>query len=203
MGTFHALLNCVVHVVMYTYYGLTAMGPNYQKYLWWKKYLTTIQLVRPELLLCFCSAVPLKAPVLTASPVSVAPPRYSLLWWPATSPSISSFQIAPTSSPSSSTSSACTAWFSCSFSSTSGTTPTPREKGCPRCCRRRRGRTTATVSWMGMPVRRKMSDAGLWRWRKQTTWVWRSASSGLDELYSLDCFLLFYSLKWQQAILKL
>lgn len=46
MGTFHALLNCVVHVVMYTYYGLTAMGPNYQKYLWWKKYLTTIQLIQ-------------------------------------------------------------------------------------------------------------------------------------------------------------
>lgn len=45
MGTFHALLNCVVHVIMYTYYGLSAMGPNYQKYLWWKKYLTTIQLV--------------------------------------------------------------------------------------------------------------------------------------------------------------
>lgn len=44
-GTFHALLNCVVHVIMYTYYGLTALGPNYQKYLWWKKYLTTIQLV--------------------------------------------------------------------------------------------------------------------------------------------------------------
>ncbi|TNN47099.1 Elongation of very long chain fatty acids protein 7 [Liparis tanakae] len=36
MGTFHALLNCIVHVVMYTYYGLTALGPKYQKYLWWK-----------------------------------------------------------------------------------------------------------------------------------------------------------------------
>ncbi|XP_056889567.1 elongation of very long chain fatty acids protein 7a isoform X2 [Takifugu flavidus] len=46
MGTFHALLNCVVHVIMYTYYGLSAMGPNYQKYLWWKKYLTTIQLIQ-------------------------------------------------------------------------------------------------------------------------------------------------------------
>uniref|UniRef100_A0A3Q2UK41 Elongation of very long chain fatty acids protein n=1 Tax=Fundulus heteroclitus TaxID=8078 RepID=A0A3Q2UK41_FUNHE len=46
LGTFHALLNCVVHVIMYTYYGLTAMGPNYQKYLWWKKYLTTIQLIQ-------------------------------------------------------------------------------------------------------------------------------------------------------------
>lgn len=45
LGTFHALLNCCVHVVMYTYYALSAMGPAYQKYLWWKKYMTTIQLV--------------------------------------------------------------------------------------------------------------------------------------------------------------
>lgn len=51
MGTFHALLNCVVHVFMYSYYGLTALGPSYQKYLWWKKYLTTIQLVW-QVLLC-------------------------------------------------------------------------------------------------------------------------------------------------------
>ncbi|XP_044513659.1 elongation of very long chain fatty acids protein 7 [Gracilinanus agilis] len=46
LGTFHALLNTAVHVVMYTYYGLCAMGPEYQKYLWWKKYLTTLQLVQ-------------------------------------------------------------------------------------------------------------------------------------------------------------
>ncbi|XP_029534438.1 very long chain fatty acid elongase 7-like [Oncorhynchus nerka] len=45
-GTFHALLNCVVHVIMYSYYGLSALGPAYQKYLWWKKYLTTIQLIQ-------------------------------------------------------------------------------------------------------------------------------------------------------------
>ncbi|KPP73670.1 elongation of very long chain fatty acids protein 7-like [Scleropages formosus] len=46
LGTFHALLNCIVHVIMYTYYGLSAMGPAYHKYLWWKKHLTTIQLVQ-------------------------------------------------------------------------------------------------------------------------------------------------------------
>ncbi|CAL9707531.1 unnamed protein product [Knipowitschia caucasica] len=46
MGTFHALLNSVVHVIMYTYYGLSAMGPQYQKYLWWKKHLTAIQLIQ-------------------------------------------------------------------------------------------------------------------------------------------------------------
>ncbi|XP_064624332.1 very long chain fatty acid elongase 7-like [Lineus longissimus] len=45
-GTFHALLNCSVHVIMYTYYGLAAMGPHMQKYLWWKRYMTTIQIVQ-------------------------------------------------------------------------------------------------------------------------------------------------------------
>ncbi|KAJ7988177.1 hypothetical protein DPEC_G00320900 [Dallia pectoralis] len=46
MGTFHALLNCCVHVIMYTYYAMCAMGPAYQKYLWWKKYMTSIQLIQ-------------------------------------------------------------------------------------------------------------------------------------------------------------
>lgn len=30
---------------MYSYYLFTAMGPQFQKYLWWKKYLTTLQMV--------------------------------------------------------------------------------------------------------------------------------------------------------------
>ncbi|XP_036014092.1 very long chain fatty acid elongase 7 isoform X1 [Mus musculus] len=46
LGTFHAFLNTAVHVVMYSYYGLCAMGPAYQKYLWWKKHLTSLQLVQ-------------------------------------------------------------------------------------------------------------------------------------------------------------
>lgn len=28
----------------YAYYGISALGPKYQKYLWWKKYMTWIQL---------------------------------------------------------------------------------------------------------------------------------------------------------------
>lgn len=31
---------------MYSYYMLSAMGPHMQKYLWWKKYLTTFQMVQ-------------------------------------------------------------------------------------------------------------------------------------------------------------
>ncbi|KAJ8917880.1 hypothetical protein NQ315_010794 [Exocentrus adspersus] len=45
-GTFCGFLNTFVHVVMYTYYLLAALGPNVQKYLWWKKYITTIQMVQ-------------------------------------------------------------------------------------------------------------------------------------------------------------
>lgn len=45
-GTFLGLLNTLVHVVMYSYYLLSALGPHMDKYLWWKKYLTTMQLVQ-------------------------------------------------------------------------------------------------------------------------------------------------------------
>ncbi|XP_005181675.1 elongation of very long chain fatty acids protein 4-like [Musca domestica] len=43
---FPALINSFVHVIMYTYYGLSACGPAVQKYLWWKKYLTGLQLLQ-------------------------------------------------------------------------------------------------------------------------------------------------------------
>ena len=44
-STFFALLNSFVHIVMYFYYMIAAMGPKYQKYIWWKKYLTSFQMV--------------------------------------------------------------------------------------------------------------------------------------------------------------
>lgn len=40
-----AMINSFVHVLMYSYYALAALGPSVSKYLWWKKYLTIIQLV--------------------------------------------------------------------------------------------------------------------------------------------------------------
>ncbi|XP_012288394.1 elongation of very long chain fatty acids protein AAEL008004 [Orussus abietinus] len=45
-STFFALLNTFVHIIMYFYYMVAAMGPEYQKYIWWKKYLTTLQMVQ-------------------------------------------------------------------------------------------------------------------------------------------------------------
>lgn len=43
---FLAMLNSFVHTIMYAYYGLSALGPWVQKYLWWKKYITQMQLVQ-------------------------------------------------------------------------------------------------------------------------------------------------------------
>lgn len=45
-STFFGLLNTFVHIVMYFYYMVAAMGPQYQKFIWWKKYLTTFQMVQ-------------------------------------------------------------------------------------------------------------------------------------------------------------
>uniref|UniRef100_A0A3P8VQV6 Elongation of very long chain fatty acids protein n=1 Tax=Cynoglossus semilaevis TaxID=244447 RepID=A0A3P8VQV6_CYNSE len=40
-----AAINCFVHVVMYSYYGLSAI-PGLRPYLWWKRYITQLQLVQ-------------------------------------------------------------------------------------------------------------------------------------------------------------
>lgn len=38
--------NTVVHMCMYFYYLIAALGPAYKKYLWWKKYLTLLQIAQ-------------------------------------------------------------------------------------------------------------------------------------------------------------
>uniref|UniRef100_T1JHG2 Elongation of very long chain fatty acids protein n=1 Tax=Strigamia maritima TaxID=126957 RepID=T1JHG2_STRMM len=43
---FGGMLNTFVHVVMYTYYTLAALGPQMQKYLWWKRYITLMQMTQ-------------------------------------------------------------------------------------------------------------------------------------------------------------
>ncbi|KAH8020836.1 hypothetical protein HPB51_005277 [Rhipicephalus microplus] len=40
------LLNSAVHVVMYTYYALSALEPSLRPKLWWKKYVTLFQIVQ-------------------------------------------------------------------------------------------------------------------------------------------------------------
>ncbi len=44
-GALAGWLNALVHTVMYSYYFLSALGPQMQKYLWWKRYITKMQMV--------------------------------------------------------------------------------------------------------------------------------------------------------------
>lgn len=46
LAYFGATCNSFVHVIMYAYYGLSAIGPQMRPYLWWKRYITKLQLVR-------------------------------------------------------------------------------------------------------------------------------------------------------------
>ncbi|KAH9377216.1 hypothetical protein HPB48_008286 [Haemaphysalis longicornis] len=43
---FITCVNSAVHVIMYTYYFLSALGPSFRRYLWWKKYLTRVQIAQ-------------------------------------------------------------------------------------------------------------------------------------------------------------
>ncbi|OQR78755.1 elongation of very long chain fatty acids protein 4-like [Tropilaelaps mercedesae] len=52
------ILNCSVHVVMYTYYGLSALPKEMRPNLWWKKYVTQFQIAQ-FLLLMLHGSVPL------------------------------------------------------------------------------------------------------------------------------------------------
>ncbi|CAH0554796.1 unnamed protein product [Brassicogethes aeneus] len=45
-GTLLGFINSFIHIIMYVYYLISSMGPQYQKYLWWKKYLTRMQLIQ-------------------------------------------------------------------------------------------------------------------------------------------------------------
>ncbi|KAG5450399.1 Elongation of very long chain fatty acids protein 4 [Clonorchis sinensis] len=38
--------NGSVHVIMYTYYALAALGPAWRRFLWWKRYLTILQMIQ-------------------------------------------------------------------------------------------------------------------------------------------------------------
>ncbi|XP_029831567.2 elongation of very long chain fatty acids protein 4-like [Ixodes scapularis] len=43
-AVFGVCLNSFVHIIMYIYYFLACLGPSVQKYLWWKRYLTRLQI---------------------------------------------------------------------------------------------------------------------------------------------------------------
>uniref|UniRef100_A0A1A9V750 Elongation of very long chain fatty acids protein n=2 Tax=Glossina TaxID=44049 RepID=A0A1A9V750_GLOAU len=59
-GVVIGILNSGVHIIMYFYYLVAAMGPQYQKFLWWKKYMTSIQLIQFVLIMIYMVTIALK-----------------------------------------------------------------------------------------------------------------------------------------------
>lgn len=135
MGSFHAMVNSGVHVIMYFYYFLSAAGPQFQKYLWWKKYMTAIQLVRllkqQQLVIhgyaVFFFLKPISMQVFSNPLLSFY--RHSLSWSPFTSASTTSWKSVTTRFPFGSTSFGCTVSSSSCSSPTSGYRPTSRARG--------------------------------------------------------------------------
>uniref|UniRef100_A0A8D8WJQ1 Elongation of very long chain fatty acids protein n=1 Tax=Cacopsylla melanoneura TaxID=428564 RepID=A0A8D8WJQ1_9HEMI len=56
-GVVIGIINSFVHVVMYSYYFLAALGPQVQKHLWWKKYITRLQLVQFAIILSYAAFI--------------------------------------------------------------------------------------------------------------------------------------------------
>nr|XP_012154326.1 PREDICTED: elongation of very long chain fatty acids protein AAEL008004-like isoform X2 [Megachile rotundata] len=50
-STLLGVINSFIHIIMYSYYMLTSIGPHMYKYVWWKKYLTTLQLIQFSIIL--------------------------------------------------------------------------------------------------------------------------------------------------------
>ena len=44
-----ALINSLLHILMNFYFVVTQIGSYYQRLIWWKKYLTALQMVREKL----------------------------------------------------------------------------------------------------------------------------------------------------------
>nr|CAD7426270.1 unnamed protein product [Timema monikensis] len=54
-GTLTGLLNSFIHSIMYFYYLIAGLGPSFKKYLWWKQYLTLLQMVSLKKIFIYCT----------------------------------------------------------------------------------------------------------------------------------------------------
>ena len=67
------LFNTAIHTAMYAYYSLAALGPSVQPYLWWKRYLTKLQIIQ----FVVCGATVLRSTVCSET---IRWPGFIWLW---------------------------------------------------------------------------------------------------------------------------
>ncbi|KAL0273445.1 UNVERIFIED_CONTAM: hypothetical protein PYX00_006106 [Menopon gallinae] len=60
---FFGLPNLFVHTWMYLYYFVAALGPKYQKYIWWKRHITQMQLAQFIIVMMYMLFVAIKCDV--------------------------------------------------------------------------------------------------------------------------------------------
>ncbi|KAI1294148.1 Elongation of very long chain fatty acids protein 1 [Halotydeus destructor] len=53
-AAFMPFINSFIHTLMYSYYALSTLGPAVRPFLWWKKYLTQLQIIQLALLSLHC-----------------------------------------------------------------------------------------------------------------------------------------------------
>lgn len=51
-SVFTGFINSIIHIVMYSYYLVSAFQPQYKNNIWWKKYITQMQIVSSFVLFC-------------------------------------------------------------------------------------------------------------------------------------------------------
>ncbi|XP_026679170.1 elongation of very long chain fatty acids protein 4-like isoform X2 [Diaphorina citri] len=81
---FLGALNCLVHAIMYSYYFFASFGPKAQKYLWWKKYITKLQMTQFILIALHQWALILfncKVPVLISYSIIAQNVLFVILFW--------------------------------------------------------------------------------------------------------------------------
>jgi len=54
-AAFMPFINSFIHAVMYSYYALSSLGPHMKPYLWWKRYLTSMQIIQLALVTIHCA----------------------------------------------------------------------------------------------------------------------------------------------------
>ncbi|RWS01541.1 elongation of very long chain fatty acids protein-like protein [Dinothrombium tinctorium] len=54
-AAFVPCINSLVHIIMYTYYACASYGEQLSQYLWWKKYLTSLQIIQLILVVIHCT----------------------------------------------------------------------------------------------------------------------------------------------------
>jgi hypothetical protein len=80
-GIIIGLLNSFVHIIMYSYYFLAALGPSVQKYLFWKKYVTKLQMLQFAIIIIYFISIAVRGCKIHVYVSTYCILNGLLFWW--------------------------------------------------------------------------------------------------------------------------